>query len=70
MTLCIDLGLVKKYISMIRKYHNHTLQTYPRHQEEEPKNANEVCGGTVVECLTQDQGFAGSSLTGCIAQGP
>ena len=28
----------KKEVSMIRKYHNHTLQTYPRHREEEPKN--------------------------------
>ena len=23
-------------VSMIRKYHNHTLQTNPRHREEEP----------------------------------
>ena len=23
---------------MIRKYHNHTLQTNPRHREEEPQN--------------------------------
>ena len=25
---------------MIRKYHNHTLQTNPRHREEEPQNIN------------------------------
>ena len=23
---------------MIRKYHNHTLQTNPQHREEEPQN--------------------------------
>ena len=28
---------IKKHVSMIRKYHNHTLQTTPRHREEEPK---------------------------------
>ena len=28
----------KKYVRMIRKYHNHTLQTNPRHCEEEPHN--------------------------------
>ena len=25
---------------MIRKYHNHTLQTKPQHREEEPQNTN------------------------------
>ena len=25
---------------MIRNYHNHTLQTNPRHREEEPQNTN------------------------------
>ena len=25
---------------MVRKYHNQTLQTKPRHQEEKPKNTN------------------------------
>ena len=25
-------------VSMIKKYHNHTLQTNPRHREEEPAN--------------------------------
>ena len=25
---------------MIRKYHNHTLHTNPRHREEEPHNSN------------------------------
>ena len=26
---------------MMRKYHNHTLQTNPQHREEEPQNNNE-----------------------------
>ena len=30
----------KKQVSMIRKYHNHTLQTNPRHHEEEPQNTD------------------------------
>ena len=25
-------------VSMIRNYHNHTLQTNPQHREEEPQN--------------------------------
>ena len=25
---------------MIRKYHNHTVQTNPQHNEEEPQNTN------------------------------
>ena len=28
----------RKEVSMIRKYHNHTLQTNPQHREEEPQN--------------------------------
>ena len=28
----------KKSVSMIRKYHTHTMQTNPRHREEEPHN--------------------------------
>ena len=31
---------VKKYVGMISKSHNHTLQTNPRHREEEPQNTN------------------------------
>ena len=31
---------IKKKLSMIRKYHNHTLQTDPRYREEELKNNN------------------------------
>ena len=30
-----------KIVSMIRKYHNHTPQTTPRHLEEEPLNHHE-----------------------------
>ena len=30
------IAFAKKQVSMIRKYHNHTLQTNPRHREEEP----------------------------------
>ena len=33
-----DLILTQK-VSMIRKYHNHTLQIYPRHREEEPQKS-------------------------------
>ena len=33
--LCINVP-GKMQVSMIRKYHNHTLQTNPRHREEEP----------------------------------
>ena len=29
---------LKKQVSMIRKCHNHTPQTNPRHREEEPQN--------------------------------
>ena len=29
---------MKKKVSIIRKYHNHTLQTNLRHSEEEPYN--------------------------------
>ena len=29
---------------MIRKYHNHKLQTNPRHREEEPNNNHETPG--------------------------
>ena len=29
-----------KKMSMTRKYHNHTLQTNPCHQKEEPQNTN------------------------------
>ena len=31
-------------MSMIRKYHNHKLQTTPRHREEEPLNHHETPG--------------------------
>ena len=30
----------KKQVSMIRKYHNHKLQTNPRHCDQEPQNTN------------------------------
>ena len=31
---------IKKTVSMIRNYHNDTLQTNPRLREEEPQNTN------------------------------
>ena len=31
-----------KIVSMIRKYHNHKLQTNPWHREEEPHNSHET----------------------------
>ena len=33
----IDL-CIKKYVSIIRKYHKHTTQTNSRHREEESQN--------------------------------
>ena len=33
-----------KIVSMIRKYHNHKLQTTPWHHEEEPLNHHETPG--------------------------
>ena len=33
-----------KIVSMVRKYHNHKLQTNPWHREEEPHNTNETPG--------------------------
>ena len=32
--LAVTLLIVKKSVTMIRKFHNHTLQTNPRHREE------------------------------------
>ena len=32
--------LINKQVSMIRKYHNHTLQTILRHREEDPQSIN------------------------------
>ena len=37
-------NLISKIVSMIRKYHNHKLQTYPWHHEEEPHNNHETPG--------------------------
>ena len=34
----------RKIVSMIRKYHNHKLQTTPWHREEEPLNHHETLG--------------------------
>ena len=33
-----DKKKTEKKVSVIRKYHLHTLQTNPRHHEEEPQN--------------------------------
>ena len=33
-----------KIVSMIKKYHNHKLQTNPLHREEEPRNNQETPG--------------------------
>ena len=32
--------VTEKKLDMIRKYHNHTLHTNPRHHEEEPQSNN------------------------------
>ena len=44
------MGLLasKKQVSMLRKYHNHTLQTNPRHSEEELQNTNKVSKGAKI----------------------
>ena len=39
----IDFAL-EKIVSMIRKYHNHKLQTIPWHCEKEPHNNHETPG--------------------------
>ena len=50
-----DGVLVKKKVSMIRKYHNHTLQTNPRHCEEEPQNINsKICLWISIHYFTQN----------------
>ena len=47
---------------MIRKYHNHTLQTNPRHCEEEP--LNRISGTTA---KSRQRKFVPSSHTGPVA---
>ena len=51
--LCVPIAFVfltnefftiKKIVSMIRKYHNHKLQTTPWHREEEPLHHHETPG--------------------------
>ena len=37
---------------MIRKYHNHKLQTIPRHREEEPLNHNETPGRQIKQATS------------------
>ena len=39
-----DVADELKIVSMIRKYHNHKLQTTPWHREEEPLNHHETPG--------------------------
>ena len=42
-SLCIILlHFAAKIVSMVRKYHNHKLQTNPWHREEEPHNNHET----------------------------
>ena len=43
-TILINAGIFPKIVSMIRKYHNHKLQTTPWHREEEPLNHHETPG--------------------------
>ena len=40
----LELVQPRKIVSMIRKYHNHKLQTTPWHREEEPLNHHETPG--------------------------
>ena len=32
------LNVIVKKVSLVREYHNHILQTYQQHREEEPQN--------------------------------
>ena len=50
----------QKIVSMIRKYHNHMLQTNPWHQEEEPHHEEkhrEVKQGKFVEFISPRKGY-------------
>ena len=40
----INTKHIAKIVSMIRKYHNHKLQTTPWHREEEPLNHHKTPG--------------------------
>ena len=39
-TRCFSLKVEEKKVSIIRKYHNDTQQTNPRHHEEKPQNTD------------------------------
>ena len=42
---CLKIFMISiKIVSMIRKYHNHKLQTSPLQREEEPHNNHETLG--------------------------
>ena len=50
---------------MIRKYHNHKLQTTPWHREEEPLNHHETPGRQIKQILNKlkSRGFLASGLS-------
>ena len=72
---CPITQLSWKMVSMIRKYHNHKLQTNSwlakkNHNNQETtgrQTKQRERSGSSVECLTRDRRAAGSSLTGVIA---
>ena len=42
-------SIALKLVSMIRKYHNHILQTSLRHCDEEPQNTNKTSGRQLMQ---------------------
>ena len=38
----VSSPIITKIVDMIRKYHNHKLQTNPWHREKEPHNNHEI----------------------------
>ena len=38
----VSIFCSQKIVGMIRKYHNHTMQTNPLHREEEPQSINKT----------------------------
>ena len=51
---------------MIRKYHNHKLQTTPWHCEEEPLNHHETPGGQIKQSVTIQNGWNNRISYGCV----
>ena len=57
-----------KKVSMIRKYHNHTLQTNPQHREEEPRNTNSQQISGILRQLKQSNQLSLPHQDDCITR--